>query len=258
MNQQYCVKKQFSPNFVVFPPSVPICHRMTTTRPATDPSQAAAPLVSLTLGVALILLAAAAFGAVAEDVVANARITVLDARIAHWFHAHATPRFTQAMLVVTHVNGLLGTSIMGALLAAWFWRRGLRDWLFVTLTAIPGGLLLNVALKHVFHRARPSFADPLVALETYSFPSGHTAACTVFYGLLACWLVRRLRGAARLLAVAGCGAMVVLVAVSRMYLGAHYLSDVLAATAEGCAWLATCMLAAGRLPRRRVRAEVRA
>jgi membrane-associated phospholipid phosphatase len=218
-----------------------------------------APALTLALGLVIITLAAAVFGALAEEVTTNARITVLDVQLAHWFHAHATPGFTRAMLLVTHVNGLVGTSIMAVALALWFHRRGLRDWLFLTLAAVPGGLLLNILLKHVFQRARPTFDDPLVTLETFSFPSGHTAACTVFYGLLACWLARRLApGPMRALAVAACVAMVALVALSRMYLGAHYLSDVLAAAAEGCAWLATCMLAAGAWRRRHAAGEARA
>jgi undecaprenyl-diphosphatase len=142
---------------------------------------------------------------------------------------------------------------MAALLALWFWRRRAHYWLIVCLIAVPGGMLLNVALKHVFRRVRPSFDDPLLSLVTYSFPSGHTAAATVFYGLLACYLVRRTQAwRVRVLIVAGAVAMVILVALSRMYLGVHYLSDVLAAAAEGAAWLAICVTAVSTLHRRRL------
>jgi undecaprenyl-diphosphatase len=207
----------------------------------------------LTLGLALLLCAGWLFGEIAEDVVEGDTITVIDVHLAHWFHAHASPGFTRAMLFVTHWNGIVGASIMGALLALWFWRRRAHYWLIVCLIAVPGGMLLNVALKHVFRRARPSFDDPLLSLVTYSFPSGHTAAATVFYGLLACYLVRRPRSwRARALAVAGAVAMVMLVALSRMYLGVHYLSDVLAAAAEGAAWLAVCVTAVSTLHRRRI------
>jgi membrane-associated phospholipid phosphatase len=207
----------------------------------------------LTVGLALLLLAAWAFGAIAEDVVTGATITFVDVRLAHWFHDRATPGFTRVMLFVTHWNGLAGSSVMAALLALWFRRRRAHDWLIVCLIAVPGGMLLNVALKHVFRRVRPSFDDPLLNLLTYSFPSGHTAAATVFYGLLACYLVRRVRAwHARALVVAGAVAMVALVALSRMYLGVHYLSDVLAAVAESAAWLAICITAVATLHRRRL------
>jgi undecaprenyl-diphosphatase len=206
-----------------------------------------------TIGVALILGAAWAFGAIAEDVVEGSAITLLDVRLAHWFRAHATPGFTDAMLFVTHWNSILGSSIMGALLAFWFWRRKAHYWLVLVLAAVPGGMVLNAALKHVFHRVRPSLENPLLTLTTYSFPSGHTAAATVLYGLLACYLLRRVRAWPARAAIAGaCCLMVALVALSRMYLGVHYLSDVLAAAAEGAAWLATCIMAVSSLKRRRV------
>ena len=207
----------------------------------------------VTIGLALLLCAAWAFGAIADDVVEGDTITVIDVQLAHWFHARATPGFTRVMLLVTHCNGIVGSSIMGALLALWFWRRRAHYWLILCLIAVPGGMLLNVALKHVFRRVRPSFDDPLLSLVTYSFPSGHTAAATVFYGLLACYLVRRTQAwRARALIVAGAVAMVTLVALSRMYLGVHYLSDVLAAAAEGAAWLAICVTAVSTLHRRRL------
>lgn len=206
-----------------------------------------------TVGLALILAAAFLFGEIAEDVVDGATITVVDAELAQWFHQRAHPSFTQLMFFITHWNGIVGSSIMGVLLAAWFWYRGAHYWLIVALTALPGGMLLNVALKHVFQRARPSFDDPLLTLATYSFPSGHTAAATVFYGLLACYLARRTqRWRLRALVFCAAGLMVMLVALSRMYLGAHYLSDVLAASVEGLAWLAVCITAVSTLHRRRM------
>jgi len=207
----------------------------------------------LTVGVALLLLAAWIFGEIAEDVVTGATITLVDVRLAHWFHERATQGFTRVMLFVTHWNGLVGSGIMAALLALWFWRRRAHYWLIVCVVAVPGGMLLNVALKNVFRRTRPTFDDPLLSLVTYSFPSGHTAAATVFYGLLACYLVHRVRTwRARVLVVLGAVGMVTLVALSRMYLGAHYLSDVLAAAAEGAAWLAICITAVSTLHRRRL------
>jgi membrane-associated phospholipid phosphatase len=206
-----------------------------------------------TIGIVLILCAAWAFGEIAEDVVHGDAITLIDVRLAHWFRAHATAGFTDAMLFITHWNGIAGSSIMGALLALWFWRREAHYWLVVVLAAVPGGMLLNLALKHVFRRARPSLEDPLLTLSTYSFPSGHTAAATVFYGLLACYLLRRVQAwPTRAAIVAACCLMVGLVALSRMYLGVHYLSDVLAAAAEGAAWLATCITAVSALQRRRM------
>jgi undecaprenyl-diphosphatase len=206
----------------------------------------------LTVGLVLIAAAAWLFGGIAEDVVNNAAITRLDVSLAQWFHAHASASMTQVMLFVSNVHGMIGAPVITAMLAAIFYRTRQRYWLATTLAVLPGGMLLNVLLKYVFHRARPSFDDPLLTLPTYSFPSGHTANAALLYGLLACWLwMNRRSGAARAAAVAGACVMVALVGTSRMYLGVHYLSDVLAATAEGGAWLAVCITAVSTLRRRR-------
>lgn len=206
----------------------------------------------LTVGVALMLVAAWVFGGIAEDVVTGDRITVLDLQLAHWFHLHASAGLTRLMLVLAYWHGVAGTLVMALLIGAWWQRRQARDWLLALAAAVPGGLLLNVLLKAVFHRARPHFDDPLLTLPTYSFPSGHTVAATLVYGLLACYAVRQARAwGARVAAVALACGMVALVGVSRMVLGVHYLSDVLAAVAEGCAWLAVCITAVSTLRRRR-------
>ena len=108
----------------------------------------------------------------------------------------------------------------------------LRQWYWiVTLAAaLGGGMLVNLVLKASYERLRPHFEDPLLVLTSYSFPSGHTAGATLFYGVLAAFLVSRTYDwRRRAAAVAAAIVAVLLVAFSRMYLGAHYLSDVLAA-----------------------------
>ena len=206
----------------------------------------------LTAGLALLLVSGAIFGDLAEDVMGKEEITVLDLQVAHWFHAHAFEPLTSFMLGVSLVHTGYGMAVLVAALGWYFWRVKARYWLLALLVAVPTGALLNVALKYYFQRARPAFDEPLVTLMTYSFPSGHTSAATVFYGLLASYLViARPHWRVRLGTAAGCSLMVLLVALSRVYLGAHYLSDVLAAMAESVAWLAVCITAISTLRRRR-------
>ena len=82
-------------------------------------------------------------------------------------------------------------------------------------------------------------------------PSGHTVAATLLYGVLACYFTRRAHSwGARAAIIAAACAMVLLVAGSRLYLGAHYLSDVMAGMLEGCAWLAICVTSVATLRRR--------
>jgi membrane-associated phospholipid phosphatase len=208
----------------------------------------------VTIGVVLLVLAAWAFGAVADEVVEGAAITVFDVEVANWLHAHARNGngLTRFMLLITTWHNTAGVLVMVALLAYWLYRRGDHYWLLALAYTVPGGMLLNVLLKYTFRRPRPQFDSPLVTLSTYSFPSGHTVAATLLYGFLAVYLTRharswRQRAVAALLACV----MVALVGASRMYLGAHYLTDIMAAVAEGCAWLAICITAVSTLRRRR-------
>jgi membrane-associated phospholipid phosphatase len=205
----------------------------------------------LTVGVALILAAAWLFGGIAEDVVNNDAITVLDVQIAHWFHAQASAGMTRAMLFISYLHGMVGGPIIAVLLMVYFYVRREHYWMIATIAVVPGGMLLNVLLKYVFHRARPSFDDPLLTLSTYSFPSGHTANAALLYGLMACWVVVHHRAnGTRVAVVAFAVLMVALVGISRMYLGVHYLSDVLAASAAACCWLSICITAVSTLRRR--------
>ncbi|HEU5317074.1 MAG TPA: VTT domain-containing protein, partial [Chloroflexota bacterium] len=126
-----------------------------------------------------------------------------------------------------------------------------KYWILTLWLAVGGGLLLNWLLKLSYERARPRFDDPLLTLTTYSFPSGHTAGAVVFYGVLAAFLVSRFHQPwKRLACVTGAVVAVALVAFSRMYLGAHYLSDVLAAICSSTAWLVLCLASVHALVRR--------
>lgn len=206
----------------------------------------------LTIGLLALVLAAAMFGKLASDVFSGAPIAHLDERIAFWFNQHAHPDWIPIMLGVTHWNHPVGLLIMSVLFIWYLQRRAAGYWIATVLLAVPGGMLVNVLLKYTFQRERPSFDEPLVQLATYSFPSGHTSGATLFYGVLAAYLIVRWRGAgARLLILLLAGAMIALVAYSRVYLGAHYLSDVLAGVAVGCAWLAICITGISTLRRRR-------
>jgi membrane-associated phospholipid phosphatase len=191
------------------------------------------------------------FGGIAEGVVDGEPLTALDARLAAWFHAHAIEPVTQLMLGVSAMNGTLGISILSVLLALFFaWKRDWY-WLLGLALAVPGGMLLNLLTKFAFHRQRPVFIDPIVTLSSYSFPSGHALASTVFYGTLAAYLVPRVKTAGwRAALLVGTFLMVMLVGLSRIYLGVHFLSDVVGAIAEGLAWLGLCMVTVASLRRR--------
>jgi len=107
---------------------------------------------------------------------------------------------------------------------------------FVAVTAI-GSSLLNLAIKIAIHRTRPELPDSLVVEPGKSFPSGHTQAAIVGYGVLLLVSLPVIGRRYRPWLFAFAMAMVVLIGFSRIALGAHYLSDVIGAALIGSAWL---------------------
>jgi undecaprenyl-diphosphatase len=145
------------------------------------------------------------------------------------------------MRLVSALHGTLGILILTALGAAAWVRLGHPEAALRLLAAVPAGMLLNVLVKLAMQRARPEWGDVMALPPSASFPSGHVAETTVFYGALALesWVVRA-PWRWRLGLVALAVAMVIAVALSRIALGMHFLSDCVAGVVEGLAWLAAC------------------
>jgi membrane-associated phospholipid phosphatase len=206
----------------------------------------------LTIGAVILVGAGWLFGGIAEDLITGDPLILVDELISEWFRSHATPRFAMGMHFASALGSTATVSILFALMGCvLLWKR-LWYWLLGLVSVVAGGMLLNVMLKDLFGRARPGWADPLMALADSSFPSGHTMMATIIYGFMATYLMLRIRSwPARFLIAIITVTLVFLVALSRMYLGAHYLSDVLGAMAAGMAWLALCLTTAETLRRYR-------
>ena len=198
----------------------------------------------LTLSVLLFIGATWLFAGIAEDVVTGDPLVEVDQLITQWFHAHATPGLTRWMLIITDAHGVTSISVLGLLFGFYLlWRRNWY-WLLTLAIALPGGMLLNVLLKLIFRRDRPSYDDPLLSLITYSFPSGHVTGATLFYGVLAAFLASGITSWRRqMYVVIGAALVVILVGFTRIYLGVHYFSDVVAAAAWSTAWIVMWLVA---------------
>jgi membrane-associated phospholipid phosphatase len=200
---------------------------------------------------AVFIAAVCLFALIAYNAVRVGPLVQLDTSVASWLHAHATPTLTQVMLLVSHAHDPIfidAYSLVVAIILArrreWFWIVGLA-------AAAPGGLLLNGLIKRLFERARPSFDDPLLTLTTFSFPSGHTAGAMLFYGTLSAYVLSRAHSSrVRDAALALWFLMVIVVGLSRMYLGVHYLSDVLGGATWSLAWLTLCLIGVRTLQQR--------
>jgi membrane-associated phospholipid phosphatase len=208
--------------------------------------------VRFMLGMLTLIGASWVFVGIAEDVMSGGPLTIVDTQLAAWFHAHSTLLLTQFMLILSNLQGTLGMSIFALLFGIFLVRKKQHYWLLALILTVPGGMLLNILMKQVFHRVRASFTDPIITLSTYSFPSGHAAGTTLFYGILTAFLITHISiWRWRIVAIMAAIMLVVLVGFSRIYLGVHYLSDVLAAVAEGVAWLALCLTAVHLVRQRR-------
>jgi membrane-associated phospholipid phosphatase len=204
------------------------------------------------IAMAVMAAAAAAFAVIAYSVWETAPILKQDMQVSVWLHTRNNPVFSAFLLAITQVNSTVGIPILSAIVAYFLWRHGDRYWVLSLAFAVAGGLLLNVILKLVFNRDRPTWDDPLLTLTSSSFPSGHTAGATLFYGFLAAYMVWRMKNPlARVLVVLGCAVMVALVGFSRIYLGVHYLSDVLAAISISTVWLVLCLVGVRAYAKRR-------
>ena len=195
----------------------------------------------LTIGLLIILAAGWWFGDIAEDMSRDAATRLLDDSVTSWFQEHATPFLTKGSRIATFFGSVIFLTSAAAVLALVFATRKSFYRLLALVLTMGGGSLLNLLLKHFFHRHRPVLENPLVTLSSFGFPSGHTMGSTIFYGLLALLIAHSLRRwPGRILAGCLAALIIVLVGVSRIYLGALYFTDVIGAIAIGLAWLAFC------------------
>jgi membrane-associated phospholipid phosphatase len=173
-----------------------------------------------------------------------------DHEVAGWFHAHLTRTFVTVLRAFTEFGSSewIGVVLFFAVLF-FVWKRWWPS-LITLIVAVPGGMLLNELVKVLVHRHRPLVDGPFVDWSGYSFASGHTIGATLLYGQLALFILPMIKGRRwRTLTVSSAALLIVLVGFSRIALGAHFLTDVLAAIFFGIIWLAFCLIAGKPLRR---------
>jgi undecaprenyl-diphosphatase len=198
-------------------------------------------MIGLKWAVAVFCIAASGFGVVVNQVVSGASLTRLDVRLAQALREVDNPVLTTLMQGVSWLHDPWPVTVYVVILAAVFARKRMWSWLPALLFAVPCGALLNTAAKNYFQRPRPDFTDLAGTVSSFSFPSGHASSSLLLYGLLAAAAVTYLRKPIyRAIALVCAIAMVLWVCASRVYLGVHYLSDVIAGVLAGAAWLSVC------------------
>jgi undecaprenyl-diphosphatase len=147
-------------------------------------------------------------------------------------HHLSQPWLDTLMRTVTQ-TGEIGAIAIAILLATWFgWKHKYLDAISIMIS-LSGGAALNTLLKILLRRPRPILFPPLVVESGFSFPSGHVTASVAVYGFLAVLLWRNHHRGWAIIS----GAWVLVVAVSRIYLGIHYPSDTLGAMVFASLWL---------------------
>jgi undecaprenyl-diphosphatase len=209
------------------------------------------------LSLSLVLGLAAAIGALLflawlADEVPEGELRHFDDGTRAAVHQFASPFLTSAMLDISFLGSTLFLTGLTVVVVFCFallrWR---REAILFGIT-MAGAALLDVTLKYFFHRARPTPFFDIVAPKSYSFPSGHALASFCFYGALAAILTTRIKNRnAQVVMWIISATLVFLIGFSRVYLGVHYTTDVLAGFCAALIWIVTVGFVEQRLVSRR-------
>jgi undecaprenyl-diphosphatase len=155
-----------------------------------------------------------------------------------------TPRRTAVLRLVSDLARPDVMSALGlaSILVAWRSHRWRNEGTLMAVVLVGGGGIIGT-IKYRYARERPDLVESLAVEETFSFPSGHSFISLCFYGTLAYWWMKGKPWWERLLIGSMATNFIALIGVSRVYLGVHYPSDVLAGYAAAFPWLTACLTA---------------
>ncbi len=191
-------------------------------------------LPTLLLFLLLILIPLAVFAKTAQEVWAEGGFGY-DAPTLLFIHRFATPALDHVMVFITTVAGFYSLPVITLAACALFWFRRHRRWAVFLLLAVAGSGALMLTIKALFRRIRPHLWVSPAPETDFGFPSGHSiTSISFFLALVLLAWPTRYRWPALILGSLG----TLLVGLSRLYLGVHYPSDVIAAWAVGVVWTA--------------------
>lgn len=190
------------------------------------------------LGIVVTGFASAIFVAIA---LLLPQMETLDTQILLAIHDIHTPALDRLMVLVTYLGEPLilfpfALGLSGMLV----WQKRRLE-AVTLLMAIGGSLGLNIWLKELFARHRPALWDQLLQVPFYSFPSGHAMVSLVFYAVLAYGLIQQFQSFRFLMLTLASG-LIGTIGFSRLYIGVHWPTDIVAGYAAGLVWLTLCLV----------------
>ncbi len=192
-------------------------------------------LSEIIIGIIVIVLTLAAFIRLSQ-IIDYKSLTSFDQGITQMFYNIRTPELTLFMRIFTFLGGQIFLEI--TIITTIFFlliSRHIKDGLVFAFILL-SGIFLNLYLKNFFQRERPDLS-PLVLENSYSFPSGHAMNAFIFYTCVSYFIFRRLRNTKLgIVLILLSSVLIVLIGVSRIYLGVHYPSDVVAGYFAGLCW----------------------
>jgi membrane-associated phospholipid phosphatase len=217
--------------------------------------------IGLHLTVSLIVAGLAIWlsAALLEAVLDNATVVRLDIAAANWIHSRARPTGLTVSQIISEIGSPTTMGVIAVIGGVILLVRRRKTMLVAWTAVFAGGGLLEKLLKTVVHRTRPAFTPTPPVEQSLSFPSGHTMMCAIGMAMLVYMLTvpRHMPRPWRGILIGLALSLVLAVGISRVYLGAHYPSDVLGGLAFGTAWVSVCLAIAGLAHHRRGRSLAR-
>jgi len=174
-----------------------------------------------------------------HDEILNASFERQDVAVESWAHGFASPMLTETMRGLSWIGSPFALVPIVSVAVALMWRLGRRDNATVVAAAALGGVALDEVMKLHFKRLRPDVPWAFVHEHSFSFPSGHSVLALVMYGVIVYKTQDKLRSIwAKVALVVGAMLMMAGIGFSRVYLGAHFPSDVAGGYFVGAVWLA--------------------
>ena len=197
----------------------------------------------LVVGFLVMLAAGFIFVEISELVFESTTSLAVDAYAQSVAARFATPALTSAMLAITTLGNSPVLTVLSIAVATWLGFAHSRRRLIAFIATMAGGSLMNLALKGFYRRERPFEVSPLAHADGFSFPSGHAMGAMLFFGALAYVVYFSIEKHRkwRVAAAAVCILATMAIGLSRVYLGVHYLTDVVAGWIAALCWIGVCL-----------------